>query len=40
MLNGNRSWELRQREQKELDELKKREAPQDAPPRMQRMLSA
>ena len=30
-----RSWQLRQREQKELDELKKQ--PQDAPPRMQRM---
>ena len=37
----NRSFELRQREQKELDELKKRQSPspepQDTPPRMQRM---
>ena len=32
-----KSWELRQREQKELDELKRQQPPQDAPPRMQRM---
>lgn len=35
-----KSWDLRQREQKELDELKKQQsplAPQDQPPRMQRM---
>ena len=35
-----RSWQLRQREQKELDELKKREAPQEAPPRMQTDVGA
>lgn len=36
----NRSYELREREKKELDELKRRQQPdqpQDAPPRMQRL---
>jgi hypothetical protein len=33
----NRSWELRQREQMELDELKRQQQPTEAPPRMQRM---
>lgn len=35
-----KNWDMREREKKELEELKKQQqSPQDAPPRVQRMLS-